>query len=249
MRDTGEKIVRFVIVGAALSIMIGTAVFGTSKETVLARSRTAVQPEQRETVVETARESRSEDKSEGEKQAEIWTATEEGKVANNKEVAMVSVGENSGMQGGTQVGAGVGQTVCSTPLAQKIVETGANVNMGELPYAKQSTDIGPIAKSVITNAAASRGFVPGGMFDLEIGTFTTNGGLKPCTSLKGSQTFDINIVNIPGFTPGMLMMLPDGTTVLLDNTMLTFDPLNAGKMKLRTPYPKAVYMLVYMPAR
>lgn len=241
MKDTGEKVVKTVIVGAALAIMVGSAVLGSSRNTVLAASSTATKPAQEEVVVE--------EKSEGQKQAEVWQATEEGKVASNKEVAMVSIGENAGMQGGTKVGAGVGETVCSTPLAQKIVETGANVNMGELPYAKQSTEIGPVAKSVITNAAASRGFVPGGMFDLEIGTFTTNGGLKPCKSLNGSQTFDINIVNIPGYTPGMLMMLPDGTTVLLDNTMVTLDPLAVGKLKLRTPYPKAVYMLVYMPAR
>ncbi len=249
MKDTKEKIIKLLIMGVSIGIMVSAATLGTSKTTVNAKGRTAAQP---------AQEQKVEEKSEGQKEAERFNASFEGQVANSTTTAMFAIGDTQGAQGGGKVGGGVQEMTAVDSYTSKVAATGANLNMGEVPYAKESNEIGPVAKSVITNAAASQGFLPGGMFDLEIGTFTTNGGAKVCSKLNAPQNFDVYITNLPGYKAGIMMLLPDGTTQLLDDKMLdrTYEnavknPADANskgaKLVLKTTVPKAVYMLVYMP--
>ncbi len=180
-----------------------------------------------------------------------YRASEAGKTANDQSVSNLSIG-NMNMSGGTQVGGGVSKVFDSTPTAQKVQATGANLNAGEISYSKVEP-VSAAAKMVYASAATAQGFLPGGVMKIEIGNFTTAGGYKPCDKLTGAFNIDTYIRPIPGYTPGIMMFLPDGTSRLLnanefDASYATHDFASGDQLYvIRTTVPNATYMTVYMP--
>lgn len=132
--------------------------------------------------------------------------------------------------------------------------TNTNATGSELPYSKFST-AGPVVRSVLTNAANSMGFIPGDAFEIEIGKFTNYNGYNPCSSLTIPMNYEIYYYQPQGYIPAMLALLPNGAVTLLDDTMFDRSTQNmwfvdgSHMFHLHTMYPKAVYMMVFMPAK
>ena len=125
--------------------------------------------------------------------------------------------------------------------------TGTNSGGCELPYSKIST-AGPVARTLLSNAATSLGLRPGGAFGLEIGKYTCYSGYTPCAKLNAAMNYEMIVCPIG--TPVMLALLPNGAVTMLSDA--EFDK-NTGiwyangtcMYYLHTYYPDAVYMLAY----
>lgn len=182
-----------------------------------------------------------------------YRTSEAGKIASNTSVSAVSIG-TSVHTGGTSIGGGVSSVFPHNEIGRQVQATGCNVSGGELPYTRVEP-VNAVTKAVMQNAATAQGFVPGGVMNIEIGNFTTVGGYKPCDKLNGAINVDVYITPIPGYTPGVMMLLPDGSTRLLnanefDASLSGHDFGNNTQLyTIRTTAPNATYMTVYMPAR
>ena len=91
--------------------------------------------------------------------------------------------------------------------------------------------------------------------NIEIGNFSTNGGYKVSDKLNAAMNFDVYINPLPGYNTGVMMLLPDGTTRLLDanelDTRLADYNFASGSRldTIRTTVPNATYMTVYIPVK
>ena len=187
-----------------------------------------------------------------------WENSLEGKLHSNPNVASFTL-ENSGMNGGASIGGGVGGIFGNTLGAQARRVTGCNRDNGEASYFKASKDVGPLAEGALKGAAISSGFIPGGVFDGEVGVYRA-GVMTTCSNLNGTYDFDLYVnPPLPGYRNEVMILLPDGTTKLLDESIVDKsyyykDVANnqwngQGRFVVRTPYPKAVYMLVQVPEK
>ncbi len=173
----------------------------------------------------------------------------------------ISAASNNGTQLGIDIGnvrpekVKIGQGLISVQgfnFGNHYLATGTNVNGPALPYSKIST-VGPAVRPVIENAAAGLGYTPGGCFDLEVGAYTNYDGYKYGTRLNQAMNYEVFVWPVAGFTPRMMVLLPDGTFRLLNDS--EFDRSLSELMfvdgtrlfTLHTFFPKAVYMLVYIP--
>lgn len=259
MNEKKEKILRAFLMGIAMLGLVGLGVAGSAFEgtklavgdltyTVNAKEY-GTQPSQE---TSESKEEERETESEVEAAQQRWENSTEGQAARNKDLSGLSIGTSNYLGGGT-IGGGVTSIINQTSIVQQVTNTGADVHNGELPYTRTSKEIGPLAQAAMNNAAVSQGFIPGGMFDLEIGKFSTAGGFKPCDKLNGATSFDIYINQLPGYKPGVMALLSDGSTRLLNEN--EFDTSysshafgnNTNLYVIRTTIPKAVYMTVYIP--
>ncbi len=121
-----------------------------------------------------------------------------------------------------------------------------------LPYSRVST-VDATIRPILDNAARSMGYTPGGMFDLEIGAFTNYAGYAIAPRLNNAQHYELSVWPIAGFSPRVMVLLPDGTFRMLNDSEL--DRSRESLMfvdgtrlyTLHTYFPKAIYMLVYVP--
>lgn len=179
-------------------------------------------------------------------------------ITKNKSVESISLGDGI-YHGGGSIGGGVSQVIGygnfekNFKASQAI--TGADSSQGQMTYAKVSTDMGPIAKGALQGAAITAGYIPGGIFNAEVGIFQSN-EMKPVDKLNSPYTFDVYAsAPMAGYKNGIMALLPDGSMKLLDDTVVDqtyFAEDSArwggtGRLVLRTPYPKAVYMVVQVP--
>ena len=130
--------------------------------------------------------------------------------------------------------------------------TGTSTTGSALPYSKIST-VDANFRPVLVNAVQSLGYAPGGMFDLEIGDFTNYSGYHYGNRLAAAMNYEVFVWPVAGYTPKMMVLLPDGTFRMLNDSEL--DRSLSGMVfvdgtqlfTLHTFFPKGIYMLVYVP--
>ena len=191
-------------------------------------------------------------------------------INNNPNVSSINIGTST-YTGGSAIGGGIANIFAGNQnYAQKADAVGCVASNGEVPYTKVDTEVGPVARGVIMAAATSKGYIPGGIFNVEIGKYR-GGQITISDSLSNTINLDIYVNPAPaGYTRGIMALLPDGSTKLIgvDNKLAlagyerTYADMDGdgiedpnwmetgnieGLVTLRTPYPKAVYMMVYIP--
>lgn len=130
--------------------------------------------------------------------------------------------------------------------------TGTSINGPALPYSRVSTVV-PAIKSVMANGATSLGYVPGDAFDLEIGQFMNMIGYSYGSRLGSAMNYEITVRPVAGYNARMMVLLPDGTFRELndsefDRSLSTLMFVDGTQLfTLHTVFPKAIYMLVYVP--
>ena len=185
-----------------------------------------------------------------------WENSLEGRLHSDTNVASFTL-ESSGMNGGASIGGGVGGIFGNTLGSQARKVTGCSRDNGEASYFRASKEVGPVAEGVLKGAALSNGYIAGGFFDGEVGIYRA-GTMTACSSLNGTYDFDLYVnPPLPGYRNEVMILLPDGTTKLLDESVVdksyyykdvaTNQWNGQGRFVVRTPYPKAVYMLVQVP--
>ncbi len=141
---------------------------------------------------------------------------------------------------------------CST--WNQYIATGTNATGHMLPYTKFST-AGPIVRQALTDAAKSLGFVPGNAFEIEIGQFTNYAGYNVCSKLNCPMNFEVYAYPPAGYVPMMMALLPNGAITVLDDSEFDKSRSNlyvtniAQAYYIHTRFPKAVYMMVYVPMK
>ncbi len=173
----------------------------------------------------------------------------------------VSAAVNTGNLIGTEVGhcqsrkfkiGGGIVSVESINYGNQYQATGTYATGCSLPYTKLQS-VNPALAVPMANLARSIGYTPAGSFDLEIGQYTDYSGYATASRLYIPMNYEIFVCPVAGFTPAMMALFPDGTFRLLNDS--EFDRSYSGslfvdgtqKFVLHTLYPKAIYMLVYIP--
>lgn len=150
-----------------------------------------------------------------------------------------------------QIGGGI-VSIEGLNYGNQYAATGTNISGPSLPYSKISS-VDPAVRAILGQTATSMGCLPGGAFDLEIGSEMDRVGSRVPAKLNALMDYEIYIAPIAGYTPALMALLPDGTIRILND--LEFDPSRANLVfingtrvyTLHTYYPKAVYMLTYIP--
>lgn len=132
--------------------------------------------------------------------------------------------------------------------------TGTYATGSQLPYSKVLT-AGPYTRQALTEFATALGYKTGNAFEIEIGQFTNYSGYKPCAKLNNSMHYEVYAIPAAGYIPAMMALLPNGAIVMLDDNEFnrrSFNPLAGAAPQifyLNTIFPKAVYMMVYVPVK
>ncbi len=186
-----------------------------------------------------------------------WENTTAGKMASDTTVAAFALGEQY-MPGAGNAGGGVKEVFPALDLSYQVEILGADLSNGEMPYCAVKSEVGPVAKGILQGEALSRGFIPGGILDVQIGVFRAG----VCTvSNKLNKTYPIHVgVNppLPGYKYAVLALFPEGGTKLYDGSDENFiqsdivgdsayDPV--VPLTINTMSPRCVYMIVQVPAR